>query len=105
VDAENRRLVTRMRAGESPIRDCICPSQWGATALKKKQSVLSGATLDLSGPMEFVASRKEDMMQAELHSKFRPTLHIDLRMTDSAGFLVVFIPTKNYSGSDGLAVG
>lgn len=105
MDAENRRLVNRMRAGESPNRDCICISLRGAKALKKKQNALSEATLDLSGPMEFVASRKEDMMQAELRSKFRPTLHIDLRMTDTTGFLVVFVPTKNYSGSDGLAVG
>lgn len=123
--------------------------------LKKKENVLSGATVYLSGPMDFVASRQEekefgwrnrvgqflkrygvtvydpwnkppvaglahygkedefstnkrndwtyadsptgDRTRAELCSEFWPTLHIDLRMTDTADFLVAFCPTNIYS--------
>ena len=124
-------------------------------ALADKENVLSGATVYLSGPMDFVASRKEekefgwrnrvgqflerygvtvydpwnkpavaglphygkedefstnkrnawtyddsesgDRTRAELSSEFWPTLHIDLRMTDTADFLVAFCPTNIYS--------
>lgn len=122
---------------------------------KKKDDVLSGATVYLSGPMDFVASRAEekelgwrnrvgqflsrygvtvydpwnkppvagmahygkedefstnkrnnwtydsskqgDRTRAELCAEFWPTLHIDLRMTDTADFLVAFCPTNIYS--------
>ena len=124
-------------------------------AMSKKENVLSGATVYLSGPMDFVASRKEekefgwrnrisqflrrygvtvydpwykpeakgladygkedefstrkrqnwtfedssrgDRTRAELCDEFWPTLHIDLRMTDTADFLVAFVPTNIYS--------
>lgn len=117
--------------------------------------ILSGSTVYLSGPMDFVASRadekkhgwrnrvgeflesygvtvydpwnkpmarglgdygKEDEFstaerthwtfadtdeghrtRARLCSQFWPTLHIDLRMTDTADFLVAFVPTNIYS--------
>lgn len=123
--------------------------------MKKKENVLSGSTVYLSGPMDFVASRTEekefgwrnrisqflrrygvtvydpwykpdvkgmkhygkedefstnkrnnwtyannkegDKTRAELCSEFWPTLHIDLRMTDTADFLVAFVPTNIYS--------
>lgn len=123
--------------------------------LKNKENVLSGSTVYLSGPMDFVASRKAeketgwrnrvtqflqrygvkvydpwykplakglgnygkedefstarrkewtyensaqgDKTRAELCSEFWPTLHIDLRMTDTADFLVAFVPTNIYS--------
>jgi hypothetical protein len=126
-----------------------------AAALKEKDDVLSGATVYLSGPMDFVASREEekkygwrnrvatflkhcgvtvydpwnkppvaglahygkedefstnkrnnwtyadsregDRTRAELCAEFWPTLHIDLRMTDTADFLVAFCPTNVYS--------
>jgi len=126
-----------------------------ASALKDKENVLSGATVYLSGPMDFVASRQEekelgwrnrvgqflkrygvtvydpwnkppvaglahygkedefstnkrnnwtfedskqgDQTRAELCAEFWPTLHIDLRMTDTADFLVAFCPTNIYS--------
>ena len=124
-------------------------------ALNAKIDLLSGSTVYLSGPMDFVASRKEekefgwrnrvsqfldqygvrifdpwnkpmpkgmghygkedefsaskrdswsfadsrdgDRTRAELSSEFWPTLHIDLRMTDTADFLVAFVPTNVYS--------
>jgi hypothetical protein len=124
-------------------------------ALKKKPHVLSGATVYLSGPMDFVASREEEKMfgwrnrisqflrrygttiydpwykppvkglrhygkedefstnkrrnwtydsskkgdrtRAELSSEFWPTLHIDLRMTDTCDFIVAYAPTNIYS--------
>lgn len=123
--------------------------------MKKKENVLSGSTVYLSGPMDFVASRTEekelgwrnrisqflrrygvtvydpwykpdvkgmkhygkedefstnkrnnwtyenntagDKIRAELSNEFWPTLHIDLRMTDTADFLVAFVPTNIYS--------
>jgi hypothetical protein len=123
--------------------------------LAGKDNVLSGGTVYLSGPMDFVASRKEekengwrnrvgqflrrygvtvydpwakppvagmahygkedefstnkrnnwtyedseagDRTRAELNAEFWPTLHIDLRMTDTADFLVAFCPTNIYS--------
>lgn len=123
--------------------------------LEKKANILSGSTVYLSGPMDFVASRREekelgwrnrvgqflrrygvtvydpwykplakglgdygredefttakrgnwtyddspegDRVRAELCSEFWPTLHIDLRMTDTADFLVAFVPTNIYS--------
>jgi hypothetical protein len=123
--------------------------------LSEKKNVLSGATVYLSGPMDFVASRKEekefgwrnrisqfvrnfgvtvydpwykpdvkgmrhygkedefttnkrqnwtfedsrkgDQTRAELCNEFWPTLHIDLRMTDTADFLIAFVPTNIYS--------
>lgn len=126
-----------------------------AKALKGKDDVLSGSTVYLSGPMDFVASRQEekefgwrnrvgvflkrygvtvydpwnkppvaglahygkedefstnkrnnwtyedskdgDRTRAELCAEFWPTLHIDLRMTDTADFLVAFCPTNIYS--------
>lgn len=126
-----------------------------ATAYKKKENVLSGSTVYLSGPMDFVASRAEEKefgwrnrvgqflkrygvtvydpwnkppvaglahygkedefstnkrndwtfedspagnrTRAELCAEFWPTLHIDLRMTDTADFLVAFCPTNIYS--------
>jgi hypothetical protein len=124
-------------------------------ALAEKENVLSGSTVYLSGPMDFVASRQEekefgwrnrvgqfltrygttvydpwnkppvaglahygkedefstnkrndwtyenseagDKIRAELCDEFWPTLHIDLRMTDTADFLVAFCPTNIYS--------
>ena len=124
-------------------------------ALAEKKHVLSGATVYLSGPMDFVASRKEekelgwrnrisqflrcygttvydpwfkppvkgmrhygkedefttnkrqdwtyddsrkgDQTRARLCDEFWPTLHIDLRMTDTSDFLVAFVPTNIYS--------
>ncbi len=36
-------------------------------------------------------------MRAELCDEFWPTLHVDLRMTDTADFLVAFVPTNIYS--------
>jgi hypothetical protein len=124
-------------------------------ALEEKKNVLSGATVYLSGPMDFVASRQEekefgwrnrvgqflkrygvtvydpwnkppvaglahygkedefstnkrndwtyddsekgDKTRAELCDEFWPTLHIDLRMTDTADFLVAYCPTNIYS--------
>lgn len=124
-------------------------------ALTRKDNVLSGGTVYLSGPMDFVASRTEekefgwrnrvgqflkrygvtvydpwnkppvaglahygkedefstnkrndwtyddsaegDRVRAELNAEFWPTLHIDLRMTDTADFLVAFCPTNIYS--------
>ena len=126
-----------------------------SSAMKKKENILSDATVYLSGPMDFVASRKEekefgwrnrisqfvreygvtvydpwykpevngmphygkedefstnkrnswtyentkqgDRTRAELCSEFWPTLHIDLRMTDTADFLIAFVPTNIYS--------
>ncbi len=123
--------------------------------LSKKKNVLSGATVYLSGPMDFVASRadekkfgwrnrvgeflrkfgttiydpwskppvaglpeygkedefsanerqnwtydpskKGDLTRAELCNGFWPTPHIDLRMTDTADFLVAYCPTNIYS--------
>jgi hypothetical protein len=129
-------------------------------ARKKKsksatENVLSGATVYLSGPMDFVASRElekkfgwrnrvgqflrqfgttvydpwyqppvkgmphygeedvnsnkkrqnwsfadnraGDRARAELGDAFWPSLHTDLRMTDTADFLICFIPTNIYS--------
>ncbi len=124
-------------------------------ALAEKKDLLSGSTVYLSGPMDFVASRAEekefgwrnrvgqfltrygvtvydpwnkppvaglahygkedefstnkrnnwtfedsekgDKTRAELCDEFWPTLHIDLRMTDTADFLVAFCPTNIYS--------
>ena len=124
-------------------------------ALAEKENVLSGSTVYLSGPMDFVASRQEekefgwrnrvgqflkrygvtvydpwdkppvaglahygkedefstnkrndwtyadtedgDRIRSELCNEFWPTLHIDLRMTDTADFLVAFCPTNIYS--------
>jgi hypothetical protein len=124
-------------------------------AMSEKKNVLSGATVYLSGPMDFVASRQEEKefgwrnriseflreygvtvydpwykpeakglgdygkedefstqkrqnwtfedsprgerTRAELCDEFWPTLHIDLRMTDTADFLVAFVPTNIYS--------
>ncbi len=124
-------------------------------ALGKKKNILSGATVYLSGPMDFVASRQEEKelgwrnrvsqflrrynvtvydpwykppvkgmrhygkedefstqkrqnwtfddspeghkTRAELCDEFWPTLHVDLRMTDTADFLVAFVPTNIYS--------
>lgn len=124
-------------------------------ALKKKENTLSGSTVYLSGPMDFVASREDekkygwrnriteflrrygvtiydpwykppvaglkhygkedeftankrndwtyknnregDRTRAELSAEFYPTLHIDLRMTDTADFLVAYVPTNVYS--------
>lgn len=124
-------------------------------ALNKKADVLSGSTVYLSGPMDFVASRQEekeygwrnrvgqflkrygvrvydpwnkpqasglahygkedelttkkreqwsydpsaagDRERAEIAAEYWPTLHIDLRMTDTADFLVAFCPTNIYS--------
>lgn len=126
-----------------------------AKTLDQKEDVLSGATVYLSGPMDFVASREEekkygwrnrvgqflqrygvtvydpwnkppvaglahygkedefstnkrndwtyedskagDRLRAELCAEFWPTLHIDLRMTDTADFLVAYCPTNVYS--------
>jgi hypothetical protein len=123
--------------------------------LKKKENTLSGATVYLSGPMDFVASRREekefgwrnrigqflkrygttvydpwtkppvaglahygkedefstsrrdawtfedspegDRIRAGLRNEFWPTVHIDLRMTDTADFVVAFCPTNIYS--------
>lgn len=123
--------------------------------LNAKENVLSGSTVYLSGPMDFVASRKVeketgwrnritqflkrygvtvydpwykpmakglgdygkedefstkrreswnyedskagDRTRAELCSEFWATLHIDLRMTDTADFLVAYVPTNIYS--------
>lgn len=123
--------------------------------LERKPNVLSGATVYLSGPMDFVASRQEEKeygwrvrvakflkehgvtvydpwnkppvaglehygkedelstskreawtfeddeaghrKRAELCAEFWPTLHIDLRMTDTADFLVAYCPTNVYS--------
>lgn len=123
--------------------------------LKKKENVLSGSTVYLSGPMDFVASRSEekefgwrnrvgqflkrygvrvydpwnkppvaglahygkedeltanrrydwtydpsesgDRTRAEVAAEYYATLHIDLRMTDTADFLVAFCPTNIYS--------
>jgi hypothetical protein len=123
--------------------------------LAKKANILSGATVYLSGPMDFVASREDekkfgwrnrvseflrhcgvtiydpwykppvaglkhygkedeftanrrndwtyknnkdgDRIRAELCAEFYPTLHIDLRMTDTADFLVAYCPTNIYS--------
>ncbi|UCE62168.1 MAG: hypothetical protein JSU63_10750 [Phycisphaerales bacterium] len=123
--------------------------------LAQKKNILSGATVYLSGPMDFVASRKEEKefgwrnrvgqflkrykvtvydpwykppvkgmrhygkedefstqkrqnwtfddspdghkTRAELCDEFWPTLHVDLRMTDTADFLVAFVPTNIYS--------
>ncbi len=124
-------------------------------ALREKRDVLSGATVYLSGPMDFVASREDekkfgwrnrvgeflrrlgatvydpwyqppikgmphygeedvnstkkrqswsfentprgDRARAELGDAFWPSLHTDLRMTDTADFLVCFVPTNIYS--------
>ena len=124
-------------------------------ALSEKKNILSGATVYLSGPMDFVASREEekkfgwrnrvgqflrkygttvydpwyqppvkgmphygeetldsnkkrqsfsfenspagDRSRAEVGDAFWPSLHTDLRMTDTADFLVCFIPTNIYS--------
>lgn len=124
-------------------------------SLREKEHVLSGARAYLSGPMDFVASRKEeknlgwrnrinqflkrfgvivydpwnkppvaglkhygkedefstsrrddwtfdnsdvgDRTRAQLNDEFWPTVHIDLRMTDTADFLVAFCPTNIYS--------
>lgn len=126
-----------------------------AQALDEKEDVLSGATVYLSGPMDFVASREDekkygwrnrvgqflkryrvtvydpwnkppvaglahygkedefstnkrndwtyedspagDRTRSELCAEFWPTLHIDLRMTDTADFLVAYCPTNVYS--------
>lgn len=123
--------------------------------LSQKKNLLSGATVYLSGPMDFVASRKVeketgwrnrvtqflrrykitvydpwykpavkgmrhygkedefstnkrnawtfensrkgDRIRAELCDEFWPTLHIDLRMTDTSDFLIAFVPTNIYS--------
>lgn len=42
-------------------------------------------------------SEEGDRTRAELCSQFWPTLHIDLRMTDTADFLVAYVPTNVYS--------
>lgn len=56
---------------------------------------------------EFTVNRRDDWTyddkptgrrtRAELCSEFWPTLHIDLRMTDLADFLVAYCPTNIYS--------
>lgn len=124
-------------------------------ALGEKKHVLSGATVYLSGPMDFVASRKEekelgwrnrvgqflrrygttvydpwvkpavkgmrhygkedefttnkrndwtyddsrkgDQVRSKLCDEFWSTMHIDLRMTDTADYVVAFVPTNIYS--------
>ncbi len=124
-------------------------------ALKKKANILANATVYLSGPMDFVASRVEEKktgwrnrvaeflekrgtriydpwnkpdvlgmphygkedefstekrqnwsyddteegehIRDELGSEFWPTMHIDLRMVDTADFLVSYCPTNVYS--------
>ena len=140
-----------------PAEDTVSEQAMGrrTEALEEKKNVLSGATVYLSGPMDFVASRQEekefgwrnrvgqflkrygvtvydpwnkppvaglahygkedefstnkrndwtyedseqgDKTRAELCDEFWPTLHIDLRMTDTADFLVAFCPTNIYS--------
>jgi hypothetical protein len=40
---------------------------------------------------------KGDKIRAELCDQFWPTLHIDLRMTDTADFLIAYCPTNIYS--------
>jgi hypothetical protein len=123
--------------------------------LGQKLNILSEATVYLSGPMDFVASRAEekntgwrnrvgqfleklgtriydpwnkpdvlgmhhygkedefstqkrqewtfedspkgDRTRAELSMEFWPTMHIDLRMVDTADFLVSYCPTNVYS--------
>jgi hypothetical protein len=151
--------MAKKAAGTAAPRPPVDPKEKAArkvtSALKKKENVLSGATVYLSGPMDFVASRAEekqygwrnrvgqflrrygvtvydpwnkppvaglahygkedefstnkrndwtyedsrkgDRTRAELCSEFWPTLHIDLRMTDTADFLVAFCPTNIYS--------
>jgi hypothetical protein len=122
---------------------------------EQEKGVLNNATVYLSGPMDFVASRKAeketgwrnrvsefvrrmgvtvydpwlkpevaglmhygkedefttdkrqtwtfektvhgDRTRAELCSEFWPTLHIDLRMTDTSDFLIAYVPTNIYS--------
>lgn len=142
----------KKRAPKSPTEKALTKRN---KALNAKKNVLSGSTVYLSGPMDFVASRQEekekgwrnrisqflrrysvtvydpwykplakglgdygkedefstskrknwtydnttsgDRIRAELCSEFWPTLHIDLRMTDTADFLVAFVPTNIYS--------
>ena len=126
-----------------------------AQALEERTNILDSATVYLSGPMDFVASREEERrngwrtrvtdflkimkttvydpwekpevsgmkhygkedeftvgareqwtydqdvkgskIRAELNEEFWPTLHIDLRMTDLADFLIAYCPTNIYS--------
>lgn len=42
-------------------------------------------------------NEKGDKIRAELCDQFWPTLHIDLRMTDTADFLIAYCPTNIYS--------
>lgn len=144
-------------AKKSSQHACSCQAALEARskALEDKGHVLNDATVYLSGPMDFVASRDEekkngwrnrigqflrkygvtvydpwnkpqvtgmphygkedefsnqkrekwtfaaseeaDRTRAELCSEFWPTLHIDLRMTDTADFLIAYVPTNIYS--------
>ena len=45
----------------------------------------------------YESTRKGDRTRAELCDEFYPTAHIDLRMTDTADFLVAYCPTNVYS--------
>ena len=45
----------------------------------------------------FDDSKEGDRTRAELCSEFWPTLHIDLRMTDTSDFLIAYVPTNIYS--------
>lgn len=45
----------------------------------------------------YARSRDGDLLRAQLCDQFWPTAHIDLRMTDTADFLVAFCPTNVYS--------
>ena len=123
--------------------------------LNERSNILDSATVYLSGPMDFVASREEEKekgwrtritdflnimkttvydpwekpvvsgmkhygkedeftvdarerwtydndengakTRAELSEEFWPTLHIDLRMTDLADFIIAYCPTNVYS--------
>jgi len=146
------KTAKKASTGSDPIKKA---ARKVTSALKKKENVLSGSTVYLSGPMDFVASRADekaygwrnrvgqflkrygvtvydpwnkppvaglahygkedefstnkrndwtyedsgqgDRTRAELCAEFWPTLHIDLRMTDTADFLVAFCPTNVYS--------
>lgn len=54
-------------------------------------------TTDKRQAWTFANNLDGDRKRAELCSEFWPTLHIDLRMTDTADFLIAYVPTNVYS--------
>ena len=54
-------------------------------------------TADRRNDWTYEPGEKGDKLRAQLADEFWPTLHIDLRMTDLADFLIAYCPTNIYS--------